>query len=171
MQHEDLIGYDQIIEGAMRSVIYETLKKVEKSGLPGNHYFIITFATKFPDVSLPKSLLEKYHEEMTIVLQHQYRKLVVEDDKFQISLSFSGKYEKLSIPYKAITSFSDPSIRFALKFSINYDDLAKIEATEDELPLANKDSRNKKIADEIDLSAKVISLDAFRKNKNNKKDS
>ena len=42
---EDLIGYDEIIENSMRSVIFETLKKIEKDGLPGNHYFIITFVS------------------------------------------------------------------------------------------------------------------------------
>ena len=66
---QDLIGYDDIIENSMRSVIVETLKKVEKTGLPGNHHFIITFLTNFPDILVPQYLIEKYGEEMTIVLQ------------------------------------------------------------------------------------------------------
>lgn len=170
MQHQDLIGYDEIIENAMRSVIYETLKKVEKSGLVGKHYFLITFATKFPGVAIPKALVEKYYEEMTIAVQYQYKNLVVENDFFKVSLSFGGKYEKLTIPYKAVTSFSDPSMNFALKFSMNYNGLEENDLrNQSESAQANKNLVQEK--DGIDLSAKVISLDAFRKNKNNPENS
>ena len=156
----DLIGYDEIIEASMRSVIYETLKKVEKTGLLGKHYFIVTFLTQFPDVIVPKSILEKYPDEMTIAIQYQYKNLVVEAESFKISLSFGGKFEKLIVPYKSITSFADPSMNFALKFSMAYPEDEKINTEEfDNSNLSNK-TKNK----EIDLSAKVISLDAFRKN-------
>lgn len=165
---QDLIGYDEIIENSMRSVIHETLKKIEKTGLPGKHYFIVTFLTRFPGVSIPKSLLEKYNEEMTIAVQYQYKSLVVEHDSFKISLSFAGKYEKLTIPYKAVTSFADPSMNFALKFSMSYGDIEELGEADDfgESSQANKASKKGKGAG-IDLSAKVISLDAFRKNQNN----
>jgi hypothetical protein len=159
---QDLIGYDEIIESSMRSVIYETLKKIEKTGLPGKHYFIVTFATKFAGVSIPKSLAEKYPEEMTIAIQYQFKSLVVDKEFFKISLSFGGKFEKLSVPYRAITSFADPSMNFALKFSMTYGDADELssENTFDEDNAANK---FKKKVSEIDLSEKVISLDAFRK--------
>ena len=98
---QDLIGYDDIIENSMRLVIYETLKKVEKTGLPGKHYFMITFLTRFPGVSLPKSLIEKYPDEMTIAIQYQYKSLVVEHDNFKLSLSFDNKFEKIVVPYKS----------------------------------------------------------------------
>lgn len=164
---EDQIGYDEIIENAMRSVIYQTLKKIDKKGLPGKHYFIITFMTKFPGVSISKALQEKYFEEMTIAIQYQYKDLVVEDDFFKISLSFAGKYEKLTIPYKAVTSFADPSMNFALKFSMNYNELDEVGLEEGlESNKINKNSANDKSEDVVDLSAKVVSLDAFRKNRN-----
>ncbi len=172
---QDLIGYDEIIESSMRLVIYETLKKIEKTGLIGKHYFIITFLTRFPEVSIPKSLIEKYPEEMTIAVQHQYKSFVVERDLFRVSLSFGGKYEKLVIPYKAITSFADPSMNFALKFSVGYGDIEELQNSDfGESNKANKNKDKHKEAAEIDLSAKVISLDAFRKNKstnNNSDDS
>jgi hypothetical protein len=165
---QDLIGYDEIIENSMRSVIYETLKKVEKNGLPGKHYFIVTFLTPFPEVSLSKALKEKYPEEMTIAIQYQFKNLVVENNSFKVSLSFSGKYERLVIPYKAITSFADPSINFALKFSMTYGDIEEIENGNfgDEKQASNINGKGKKNKNSgVDLSAKVISLDAFRKNK------
>lgn len=165
---QDLIGYDEIIENSMRSVIYETLKKVEKTGLPGKHYFILTFLTNYPGVNIPKSLKDKYASEMTIVVQYQYKSLVVEHDLFKVSLSFSGKYEKLVVPYRAITSFADPSMNFGLKFSVNYDDAESLgEDGQIDLNHANKNELNGKTAQLVDLSAKVVSLDAFRKNKNN----
>ena len=164
---QDLIGYDDIIENSMRSVIYETLKKIEKTGLPGKHYFMITFMTRFPNVVISKPLLEKFSEEMTIAVQHQYKSLVVEQDSFKISLSFNGKYEKLSIPYKAVTSFADPSMNFALKFSMTYSDLEDLEnGVLTDPNQANKNSSSAKAASNVDLSAKVISIDAFRKNRN-----
>jgi len=168
MNNQDLIGYDDIIEGSMRLVIHEALKKVEKDGLRGNHYFVITFATKAPGVSIAKSLMEKYPEEMTIIVQHQFKALKVEAKQFSISLSFGGKYEKLTIPYKSITSFSDPSMNFALKFSMTFEDLEGLENGEDTVSNQGKKSANQVKSDNpIDLSAKVVSLDAFRKNKDN----
>ncbi len=175
---QDLIGYDEIIENSMRSVIFETLKKIEKSGLPGKHYFIVTFLTSFPEVSISKVLKEKYPEEMTIAIQYQFKNLVVENNMFKVSLSFNGKYERLVIPYKAITSFADPSINFALKFSMTYGDMEELEnANFDEEKQVNningdnaggknsaKSSRkNSGKNSTVDLSAKVVSLDAFRK--------
>lgn len=101
---------------------------------------------------------------MTIVVQHQYKSLVVEHDLFKVSLSFAGKYEKLVVPYRAITSFADPSMNFGLKFSVNYDDLEG-EELKSAMNHANKNETKGKKAG-VDLSAKVVSLDAFRKNKN-----
>jgi uncharacterized protein len=159
---QDLIGYDEIIENSMRSVIYETLKKVEKTGLIGKHYFIITFLTRFPGIAIAKKLMDKYPEEMTIAIQHQYKSLIVEQDQFKVSLSFDGRYEKLVVPYKAVTSFSDPSMNFGLKFSVSHEDF---DDSAGELHLANKSESKNKKTDTVDLSAKVISLDAFRNNK------
>ena len=182
--NHDLIGYDEIIENSMRTVIYETLKKVENGGLPGAHYFIISFLTKFPDVKIPKSLKDKYHDEMTIVIQFQYKDLKVKHEHFEISLSFSGKYEKLSIPYKSVTSFADPSMNFGLKFSVSFDEIEPAEISViDTENHANKNSSKKgaakkstakstakktakKNTKKVDTSDKVVSLDAFRKEKN-----
>ncbi len=163
---QDQIGYDEIIENSMRLVIYEALKKVEKAGLLGNHYFIVTFFTQFPGVSVSQNLLTKYPDEMTIVVQYQFRDLAVEQESFKISLSFGGKYEKLEVPYKAITSFADPSMNFALKFSMSYAESQDPDSEDfPDSNRANNDGDEKRTNAKIDLSAKVISLDAFRKNK------
>lgn len=162
---EDLIGYDEIIERSMRNVIFESFKKIATTGLPGKHHFIISFVTRFPGVELPKNLLKKYPEEITIVIQHQYRNLIVEPDLIKLSLSFSGHYEKIVIPYTAITSFSDPSISFCLRFNVSYENINALEFGD--YDSANQDEKHKSSTKPaIDLSAKIISLDAFRKNNN-----
>jgi hypothetical protein len=96
---QDLIGYDEIIESSMRSVIYETLKKIEKTGLPGKHYFIVTFATKFPGVSVPKTLMEKYPE-----LEDEYN----DRDKYRVTdedrLKYKNAQSKLNTKDKEIIS-------------------------------------------------------------------
>jgi hypothetical protein len=156
---QDLIGYDDIIQNSMRSIIFETFKKIEKTGLPGKHYFILTFLTTFGGVSVSKGLKEKYPEEVTIVIQYQYKNLEVQKDLFKISLSFGGRFEKLVVPYKSITSFADPFMNFGLKFVVT-----SIENVDSEHGFEKNPSNDKN----VDLSAKIISLDAFRKNKNNK---
>ncbi len=167
---EDLIGYDEIIEKSMRSVIFYALKKIEKNGLQGKHYFVITFLTKIPGVVISKELREKYPEEMTIVIQYQYSSLVVTEESFKISLSFNGKLEKIAVPYRSITSFADPSMNFAVKFSLTYSDFEDLdledESLEKSLYFRNQASKQNKKSSGIDLSAKIISLDAFRKNQN-----
>lgn len=156
---QDLIGYDEIIEDSMRQVIYRTLKKIEKSGLPGKHYFMITFLLDYPGVKVSKAIKEKYHEEMSIAVQYQFRDLIVSENLFEITLSFSGKSQRLVIPYGSITSFADPSMNFALKFTADYSHVDSVEVEQNSSP-----------KEDVDLSAKVISLDAFRKNKNDDND-
>ncbi len=98
---------------------------------------------------------------MTIALQYQYKSLTVKHENFEVSLSFGGKYEKISVPYKSVTSFADPSVNFVLKFSMGYGDLEEIESED-----YNESNQANKSKTEIDLSAKVVSLEAFRKNRN-----
>jgi hypothetical protein len=45
---------------------------------------------------LPAYLLAQYPDEMTIILQFQFRRLVVRDDRFEIGLWFKGRLERLS---------------------------------------------------------------------------
>jgi len=113
---EDLLHYDAMIENALRDVVHQTMNKVVKDGLPGDHHFYISFTTRYEGVALPPYLKEKYPEEMTIVLQHQFYGLTVDEHSFSVMLSFNNVREKLVIPFAAITTFVDPSVNFALQF-------------------------------------------------------
>lgn len=162
---QDLIGYDKIIESSMRSVIKQVLKKVEKTGLLGEHYFVISFSTSHKGVVIPQYLRDKFPEEMTIVIQYQFNYLINKEKHFAISLSFSGQFEELVVPYDSITSFADPSINFGLKFN-SYDIMDYEEEEEFIGPDAGFNDSKK---ENFDTSPKVISLDDFRKNKNKDK--
>src|SRR6185437_8027493 len=114
---QDSFQYDQMIERALRGVVRDALSRVARDGLPGAHHFYIGFATREPGVSLPASLMAKFPDEMTIVIQHQFRDLQVDEDQFSITLSFQRQPERLVIPFAAIKSFADPSVNFALEFA------------------------------------------------------
>lgn len=114
MAHE--LRYDRMVESALRGVVRAALNEAAEHGLPGNHHFYVTFRTSHPGVSLAEHLRARYAGEMTIVLQYQYFGLEVEEDRFGVTLSFSGQHERIVIPYAAITTFADPSVNFALQF-------------------------------------------------------
>ena len=117
---ESLIPYDEIVQDALRAVVGRVLGEVEQSGgLPGEHHFYITFKTKMPGVSIPKQLAERFPDEMTIVIQHRFWDLKVEDDGFSVGLSFGGVPTTLAVPFAAVTEFVDPAVDFSLKFQAN----------------------------------------------------
>ena len=114
---ESLIPYDEIVQDALRAVVGRVLGQVEQSGaLPGEHHFYITFKTRYPGVSIPKHLLERFPDEMTIVVQHRFWDLKVGPDAFSVGLSFGGVPATLDVPFAAVTQFHDPAVEFALTF-------------------------------------------------------
>ncbi|MCM0751318.1 hypothetical protein DEA98_08175 [Brucella pseudogrignonensis] len=116
---QDLIRYDILAQEALRGVIRKVLAEVASTGLPGNHHFFITFLTGAPGVRISSRLKEKYPEQMTIVLQHQFWDMVVTDQLFEIGLSFGDVPEKLTVPFSAIRGFYDPSVNFELEFDVS----------------------------------------------------
>jgi len=114
---ESQIPYDEIVQEALRDVVGRVLGEIEQAGsLPGDHHFYITFRTRMPGVSIPKHLMERFPEEMTIVLQHRYWDLKVEDDLFSVGLSFGGVPSTLVVPFASVTRFHDPAVEFSLTF-------------------------------------------------------
>ena len=113
---KDWLRYDQIVERQLRGVVRYVLAEVAANGLPGDHHFYITFKTGHPGVSMSPHLRAQYPREMTIVLQHQYWGLEVLDDSVTVTLSFGGRHERLQVPFAAVVSFADPSVKFALQF-------------------------------------------------------
>lgn len=113
-EHE--IDYECLVQEALRSVVRKVLTQIESEGLPGEHHFYIAFDTRAEGVSISKRLKEQYPDEMTIVLQHRFWDLQVDDDRFEVKLTFGNVPERLSVPYSAIKVFFDPSVPYGLQF-------------------------------------------------------
>lgn len=149
------IEYGQLMHSAMRGLIRKVLTDVAQNGLPGEHHFFITFDTTDPDAALADWLRERYPEEMTVVIQHWFENLEVEEDGFSITLNFGNSPEPLYIPLDAIRTFVDPSVEFGLRFETQDED------DEDEEELEELSEDNSEEAPKAD--AEVVSLDQFRK--------
>jgi hypothetical protein len=180
---EDHIRYDILAQEALRGVMRKVLAEVARTGLPGNHHFVITFLTGAPGVRVSSRLRERYPEQMTIVIQFQYWDLKVTDTGFEVGLSFSDVPEKLEIPFSAVRGFYDPSVNFELEFDVKTEGVVALpsetqpEAKPETTPtaIAKKPDAKKKPAEtpkapepSTDAAtpakgADVVSLDAFRK--------
>jgi hypothetical protein len=158
---EDLMRYDLLAQEALRGVVRASLRKIVKSGLPGDHHFYIAFDTRYPGVRLSERLDTKYPREMTIVLQHQYWSLQVREDEFEVELSFDNIPEKLVVPFNAIKGFLDPHVQFGLQFETVKVDVPK-EPEAPAKPAAAQPAPAE--PDSADAEAgRVVSLDSFRK--------
>lgn len=114
---EDLMDYPRLVQNALRGVARQALVRVEEEGgLPGAHHFYLSFKTQHPDVVVPGFLRDRYPEEMTVVLQHQFWNLVVGDPGFEVTLAFGGRQERVGVPWEALTAFYDPSVSFGVRF-------------------------------------------------------
>ncbi len=122
---KDYIGYQALLDAALRGVVRDALLRIEKQGLIGSHHFYLTFKTGFPGVDIPSFLVEQYPDEMTIILQHQFWGLKIREDDFEVALTFRKLPATLVIPFAALTKFFDPGVPFGLEFKSIEDGDAK----------------------------------------------
>jgi hypothetical protein len=158
---EDLIRYDILTQEALRGVVRKVLSEVQRTGLPGEHHFFISFLTQATGVRMSQRLLAQYDKEMTIVLQNQFWDLKVTEVGFEVGLSFDGHPETLSIPFSALKGFFDPSVPFGMQFD------AERTAQAAGKPVASRPAEPVPAAapdaEPEPAGEKVISLDSFRK--------
>jgi len=153
------IDYGNLMHSAMRGLIRTVLQDISENGLPGNHHFFITFDTAHPDVELADWLSDRYPGEMTVVMQHWFDNLTVDEEGFAVTLNFGDSPEPLYIPYDAIRTFVDPSVEFGLRFESADEEpegYAAVPDAEEEQDDSEAPAPDKKDAD-------VVSLDSFRK--------
>ncbi|MBT5434008.1 MAG: ClpXP protease specificity-enhancing factor SspB [Alphaproteobacteria bacterium] len=157
----DFLNYDFMVDDALRSVMVSALRLVEHQGLPGDHHFYITFRTDHPKAGVGGDLRAKYPEEITVVMQHQFWDLVVDDKGFQIGLSFNQMPQLLYVPYAAVTSFVDPSVKFGLQFrpQPGMEDNDDVPEAKETTALAPAPEAEPPSAD----SDNIVALDTFRK--------
>lgn len=183
----DNMNYSDMVEDALRGVVREAFKVVERQGLVGNHHFYISFRTTHPGVEIAPHLHAEHPHEMTIVMQHQYWGLEVDDEGFTVTLSFSGAHERLRVPFAAITAFADPGVQFGLQFTVSGGtvsalpgaSVSKVEqgspaepAGPEPAPAAGSEERTEERMEEGEAErppgerdAEVVALDTFRKKK------
>ncbi len=182
----DLIRYDLLVQDAVRGVVRKVLSDVARDGIPGDHHFYIGFRTHARGVRLSARMRGLYPDEMTIVLQHQFWDLSVAGEAFEVGLSFQNVPEMLLIPFDAVTRFADPSVGFELQFSVE-NEVAELSqnnttspppvsvleplaqappeaGTATQRPDASEAAEGAEEAAVRQDKAKVVSIDAFRKN-------
>ena len=157
MPGED-IDYPALIHEALMGVVREVLCQVAEEGLPGDHHFYLTFRTDHPDVVIPPSLKMRPPETMTIILQHQFWDLSIEEKVFGVTLRFGGSKHQLTIPFEALTSFIDPDAEFGLQLGES--------SQEGEEEIADESEEGYSTAEPgstLDKTGDVVSIDEFRK--------
>ena len=173
------IDYEARIQEAFRQAIRKILLDVSNKGLPGKHHFYISFRSTFPGVQMSEWLIEKYPDDMTIVIQNWFAELVVGEQEFTIILNFNNSPEKMTIPLKSITNFSDPSVNFSLQLELfEYEEVPQIsekdnkpisqlevkkEKDEDAVPGSNKRGAEKKPTDIKTVKDNIIDFQSFKK--------
>jgi hypothetical protein len=152
------------VERALRGVIREALARASRDGLSGGHHFYLTFRTRAPGVELPDYLLAKYPDLITIVLEHQFWGLSVDENSFAVTLSFNNRIERVRVPFEAMTAFADPSVKFTLQFELPQPQAeekpAQPAAT---VPALAYEKPERQGAPSAPGGAEVVTLDKFRK--------
>ena len=156
--------YDDLVEESLKNVVKKVLKITAESGLVGNSHFFISFNGNDNDVIVPDELKSNDSSEIKIIIQHQFWDLKATDEHFEVTLSFNGQKKNIYVPYKAITSFTDPSVGFGLQFKVEEQKKISVEEKKDDKNiLDNKENDlTKKNKSE---SGEIISLNEFRDKK------
>ncbi|SIS53419.1 SspB family protein [Paracoccus saliphilus] len=150
------IDYGGMMHRAMQGLIADVLQDVADNGLPGEHHFFITFDTREDGVDMADWLRERYPEEMTIVVQHWFENLIIDDEGFNITLNFGNSPEPMRIPFDALRTFVDPSVEFGLRFETQDSDEEELEETDG--PEHEDDG-----PDDPPGGGEVVQLDRWRK--------
>ena len=164
---KDFIGYQALTDAALRGVVRDALRRIEKSGLIGAHHFYLTFKTHAEGVDIPDFLKEQYPDEMTIIIQHQYWALKVKEDYFEVTLTFKKLPAPLHIPFNALTAFFDPGVQFGLQFRAEGEAQktapAPVAVPNPEPAAETPEPVAAKPAPASEKPGEVVSLDSFRK--------
>ncbi len=158
----DSLDYQAMVRRALRGVLREALEVAAEEGLPGDHHFYLSFRPDAPGVVVPPFLRDRYPEEVTVVIQHRYWDLHVDDEGFSVTLTFEAARHRLAVPWDAVTAFIDPAAEFALRFQAE-------EETGDEPPEGEEarpeggEGGGEEAEGSADPTAEVVNIRQFRK--------
>jgi hypothetical protein len=153
------IDYQALLDESMIDLVKKVLIIIQNQGLNEHQSFYVSFRTNLPNVVLSKRVRKLYPEEITIILQYQFRDLYVLPDRFSVSIAFSGINETIEVPFNALTSFVDPVANFSLQFK-TYDQASDIELTD---VVSNRRQNITELPKR--QAGQIVAIDAFRKKK------
>lgn len=167
---DDIYQYADRAQAALLGMIREVMQEAAEDGLLGGHHFYLTFSTRAKGVEMSDKLRETHSEEITIVLQNQFEELIVDDEKFSVTLYFNQQPEHLVVPWDALSKFYDPSVAFGLMFDVDDAEMDLPSAEEMEALLAEDGFREAQANQSLDADdasgetprGEVVSLDSFR---------
>ena len=142
-RNDGQFDYDDWVQDALCGVLRRALETLAASRAPGEHHFYVNFRTTDPDVGVPGFLRAQYPEEITVVLQHQFEDLYVDEIGFEVTLSFSGQHHRLVVPFTAVTSFADPSVNFGLQMGPQTMNVLDVDTGDDSSTLQETDAPQK----------------------------
>ncbi len=164
------IDYLELTREGLRSVMAKSLAHTIAHGLFDDQHFYITFLTTHSGVVMPDWLKAQFPEEITIVLQFEFRDLAVMSDRFTVSLSFSGRPAILVVPFSAVKTFMDPSVNFQIDIPMPETDTVAANEASDPGFAMEPDAKGLPAPEPVetpvnagDEEDRVVSLDAFRK--------
>ena len=152
--------YDFLVEESLKNVVKKVLKITSETGLTGKSHFFITFNGNDPSVIVPPELKNTDESDIKIIIQHQFWDLKTTDNHFEVTLSFGGEKKNIFVPFKAITSFTDPSVGFGLQFKLednSKDTCLNVDKNSDLDKPKISHSENTDVK-----SGEIVSLDEFR---------
>jgi hypothetical protein len=143
------LDYLIFLRRASLNVAKEILAQVAEEGLFKKQHLYITFSLQHPSVKISSILREEFKDEMTIVLQHEFWDLKIDDYGFSVNLAFEHSNETLYVPFSSMKSISDPSEDFCLNFVPNFSD---VKSEQGDFPTSP-------------TKGKIISFDTLKKEK------
>ena len=116
---DDLIGYDKLVQQAMRDMVRQALTDLAVRGLPAEHCLNIKFSMNYPGIIWTPDLGPVFNkhkaknDEVTIAIEGTSWKLVVTSGS--TVFIFQDKNHRLTVPFNAITGFYEVAARFGFQ--------------------------------------------------------
>ncbi len=152
----------RLLNQALIEVVRKFLTIIQYEELDKDNYCYVSFYTNHKAVKLPTKIKERYPQEITIVFQHQFENLKVNEHQFSVRMSFDGVYETIEVPFSLIHSFMAPNIKLTINTGLtlqkNIEDFSAKEAEKDDCT----EHGQKKVSKNNKVSAKIIKLTSVR---------
>lgn len=108
---EELYQFENTISTDLKYISFIKELPTNSARFGNKEPVYIDFVTNYEEVKLPEFLLKKYPTIITIVLQYEYKDLIVKNEKISVTLWFSGEETKVEFPVNSITLIEQGDIK------------------------------------------------------------